>query len=188
MLPGDSVGVGSEWTDEWGVQQVAGAENMSGVGIWWRLKCSFLHSFSLLSNSPSKAPRTKEISEDWRAAPSSVCFNWGEEFVQNKIAHLLETEKRGTHSPMTANAEWETLAAFHPTHQHNAPIPPGMLQGSYRQRGLSNPAFPPGLLSLTEREGLMIPWPFVGFLGGSINLDGCTNIYVPHSSLNGGQK
>lgn len=112
---------------------------------------SFLHPFSLLSNSPSKAPRTKEISEDWRAAPSSACFNWGEEFGPNKTAHLLETEKRGTHSPMTANVEWETLAAFHPTHRHTAPIPPGMLRGSYRQRGLSNPAFPQNfhLLSLT---------------------------------------
>lgn len=60
---------------------------------------SFLHTFSLLSNSPSKTPRIKETSEDWRAAPFLAFFNWGEEFGQNKTAHLLETEKRGTYPP-----------------------------------------------------------------------------------------
>lgn len=143
MLPGDSIGVGSEWIDEWGVWQVAGAENMSGVWIWWRLKCSLSFTLSLCSRIVPQKHRGRKRSLKIGGQPLSQPASTRVRSLDKIKQHLCWRQRRGGHIPLgTANAEWEMLAAFHSTHQHTVPIPPGMLPGSYRQRGLSNPAFP----------------------------------------------
>lgn len=70
---------------------------------------SFLHPFSLLSNSSSKAPRTKEISEDWRQ-PLSQPASTRERSLDKIKQHICWRQRRGGHIPLgTANAEWEPL-------------------------------------------------------------------------------
>lgn len=86
---------------------------------------SFLHPFSSLSNSPSKAPRTKEISEDWRQ-PLSQPASTRERSLDKIKQHICWRQRRGGHIPLgTANAEWEPLTAHR---SHSPRHAPGELQ------------------------------------------------------------
>lgn len=191
MLPCDSVGRGL-WMSQW-MRCLAGGRcwrTLAESEFDWGSNVLFPSHFLFALEWSLKS--TEDERDLWRlgAVPFSACFNWGEEFGQNKTAHLVETEKKGTHPPGDCKCRVRQAGSFPSFPPGHGSHSPRRARGSYRQRGLSNPAFPQNfhLLSLTEREGLMIPWPFVGFLGGSINLDGCTNIYVPCLSLNGEQK
>lgn len=149
--------------------------------IWSRLKRSLSSLPSLCSPIvPQKNGWQKETPEDWRETLFSACFKWWEKFWQNKRAHLLVTEKRGNIPLVTANPEWKVLAEFHPPHQHTAPASPGVLwwatdRGSFQTEPYHRTCIY-WAWRAEKREDLMIPWPFMGIHGGSVNLDSCDNI------------